>query len=71
LAWALDLYQLFSLGASLAAAFFLALAARRSIVFLAALAGALFVLFGPLSLAGFFLGVGAAALARRLLEGKK
>lgn len=62
----IDAFQLLSLAASFVIAAAAVLSAPRSIVFLAALAVVLFVLFGPLGLPGFFLGVGAAALLRGL-----
>ena len=57
-----------SVAAPFAITFIIVLAAKRSFFVLLALAVVLFMLFGPLALAGFFLGMGAAALARPLLQ---
>lgn len=61
-------FQALSVAAPFAITFIAVLAARRSFLVLLALAVVLFFLFGPLAIAGFFLGLGAAALARPLVH---
>lgn len=56
-------YELLSLEAAFIITFLLN-KSRRSFFFLAALAIALFVLFGPLALPSFFLALGFRAIAR-------
>ncbi|MEM0475767.1 MAG: hypothetical protein QW343_03160 [Candidatus Norongarragalinales archaeon] len=64
--WLTTLVKSISFFAPFTATFLLCRVAKRSFVFLAALAIFCFVLFGPLALPGFFLGVGAAALEREM-----
>ena len=63
-AFVLDPYQVLSFSAAFVTAFFAVFVARRSFLVMLVLAVVLFFLFGPLALPGFFLGVGAAFLAR-------